>query len=275
MKDRTGMRVLSNSVSRPCGQSGLELAGRGRGGNGRRGPDRSGDEESPAARHVRLDGLPGSFEIATGRLHVQPHGMHLVTGRPGQTIASCLTWVGINLNAQQLLRDHPGVARTVGHVENLLGRVVRYRERSRGFRIFRACNHDMGSGFNLKKRHVTVPFRRKKPGRVRTGRRPPARPERVPIEGMVLRGKCRVKQDGEITLIGVRTRDPPPARPGPAAPGFVADCPPLCEVAATRRLCTSCHSARQTNIMACETRAGAVELSLENPGRNDGVPSAV
>src|SRR5271166_3000794 len=162
-------------------------------------PDQSGAGKSPAARHVRLDGLPGPVKIGTGCLHVQPHGMQLVAGRPGQTIASCLAWVGINLNAQQLLRDHPGVTRTVGHVKYFLGRIVRDRKRSRGIRIICACDHDMGRGFNLKKRHLTDPFRRKKPGRVRTGWRPPASPELVPIEGMVLRRKCRVKREGEIS----------------------------------------------------------------------------
>jgi len=180
VKDGKGMHVLGNPARRPCSPSGLELAGRGRGGDEHRSPDQSEDRKSPAPRHVRLDGLPGPFKIGTGRLHEQPHGMHLVAGRPGQTIASCLAWVGINLNAQQLLRDHPGVSRTVGHVENLLGRIIRDRKRSRSIGIIRACDHDMGCGFNLKKRHVTDPFRRKKPGRVRAKWRPSANPELVP-----------------------------------------------------------------------------------------------
>src|SRR5271166_814223 len=135
-------------------------------------PDQSGAGKSPAARHVRLDGLPGPVKIGTGRLHVQPHGMQLVAGRPGQTVSSCLAWIGINLNAQQLLRDHPGVTRTVGHVENFLGRIIRDRKRTRSIRIIRACDHDMRCGFNLKKRHLTDPFRLKKPGTVRIGWRP-------------------------------------------------------------------------------------------------------
>ncbi len=140
--------------------------------------------------------------------------MQFVASRPGQTIASCLAWVGINLNAQQLLRDHPGVTRTVGHVENFLGRIIRDRKRSRVIRIIRACDHDMERGFNLKKRHVTDPFHGKKPDRVRTGRRPAANPGLVPIEGMVLRGKCRVKGDGQVTSMsaGVWLAKPGPAR---------------------------------------------------------------
>ena len=58
------------------------------------------------------------------RLHVEPHGVQLVPLGLRQAVACDRARVAFGLDAQQLLRDHPGVPRTVADPDDLLARII-------------------------------------------------------------------------------------------------------------------------------------------------------